>query len=298
MDKLETFRAFVETAQSGNFSAAARRLGVAPSVVMKRVNHLEKLSHGPLFQRSTRHLALTDLGQRALPTIRTLLIEADGIFGDLHRYDKQLTGHLRIGAPPAITTMHLHKLLADFLRSHPGVSMDLVTIDHPADPVERGFDIAIGAFTTSFKRVTDVPLYPLTRWVCASPDYLRRAGTPHKPNELFEHSCLQLLPLGKVWSFRTRRGPVTIEIRPKFASDDSRVLCEAAIDGVGIAILPSYVAQPAIRGGHLVRLLKSYPIAEVWIKAFLPDGARRKKLAEALLEHLQQRISPTPPWMD
>ena len=296
MDTIQAIRAFLETIDAGGFSGAARRLGVAPSVVMKRVNYLEHISRKKLLHRSTRAVNVTEDGQRQLPELRKAVANIEAVLSAMRHTDKVPSGHLRIGCPPAITSIHFANMIAQFSLKYPEIRIDVTLIDRPINPINGGFDIVIGGFTNSFADVVDIPLFQLKRMICGAPEYLARMGEPTHPNQLFSHRLLALTPAGTTWEFRGTRGPIRIELAPAMFSNDSQVLAVSAIHGNGLAMLPSYVCGPAIRVGKLVEVLVRYPISEMWFKAFVAEKQFNEEPMRTFLEWLQAELSPVPPW--
>lgn len=296
MDIVLAIRAFIETVETGGFSSAARRLGVAPSVVMKRVNHLEHVTKSTLLHRSTREVRLTEAGLRSLDSLRRVVRDVDTVLDVLRRADEAPMGRLRIGTPPALTAMHLAAVFSEFARSQPRIDVDVVLIDHPTNPVEHGFDFVIGAFSETYDGVTDTPLFPLRRMVCGTPSYFDRVGRPKHPKDLFAHNCLMLSPSGTNWEFRGKRGLFRIPVNSSFSANDARVLCAAALAGHGVALLPSYVAIPAIRSGQLEQVLTDFTAIGTWFKTFVPNRVADSRAVVALLDFVREKLSPVPPW--
>ncbi len=144
MDILMNLRAFLVTARTGSFSEAARQLHVVPSVIAKRVTHLEWTIGVPLFSRSTRRVALTESGQKFLANAHTLVADFDAIVSGMGRAHDALEGHLRIKAPTSLTVLYLGRMFSEFQRVHDRVTMEVALIDRSVNPLEEGFDIALG----------------------------------------------------------------------------------------------------------------------------------------------------------
>ena len=145
MDTIANLKAFVATADAGSLSGAARQLGVVPSVISKRIDQLEWRIRTPLFNRSTRRLALTDVGERYLRTVREAIRQVDDTLAGMARASGELEGHIRVKIPTTLGVLYLSEILNDFLRSQPMISMDIVLVDRSVNPLEEGIDIAIGA---------------------------------------------------------------------------------------------------------------------------------------------------------
>lgn len=291
MDTLLNIRAFLATARAGSFSAAARELGVAPSVVIKRINRLEDQMRAKLFLRSTRRLALTEAGERARPRYQAILAELEEALSGAAAGGGGIEGHLRIKAPTSLGVLHLGPLLAAFQQAHPRLTLEAVLVDRSVNPVEEGFDIALGALPVSYAHVQDVPLCPWPRLLCAAPAYLARRGAPAHPSELPDHDCLAYTVAGTTWAFVGARGPVSVDIRPRFCANESQVLAAAARGGLGLAILSRDVAAPALAAGELVETMAEFRVAPLWLKALVPEGRAKRAPVRALLDVLRERLA-------
>jgi DNA-binding transcriptional LysR family regulator len=191
--------------------------------------------------------------------------------------------------------MYLGRILCEFQRQHPRVSMDIVLMDRTVNPIEEQFDVAIGAFPVSFAGVAEEPLCRYQRALFVSPDYLARRGTPTHPRELVEHDCIVFLPGGTSWTFDSARGPVNINVRPHLAANDTRMLLNAAREGHGFCIVSRFSAQADVAAGQLVAALPAFPVPELWAKALIPESRLGLARIEALLRWLKAALA-TPPW--
>ncbi len=295
MDQLSNLRAFLVVARCGGFSEAARELNVVPSVAAKRVSQLEHTLGTKLFERSTRKVVLTDAGQKFQVRARALVAEVDDAFRGLKREDSQLDGHILLMAPTTLTTLVLSDLLAGFLREHEHITMEVMLIDRSVNPAEEGFDLAIsGHAATSYEGVVDIPLHPLEQVLCAAPSYLERRGTPLHPRDLSGHDGLFFKPLGTAWRFESERGQISVDVHPKLIANDNITLRAAAEAGNGVAALPRYVADSAIKAGTLRPLLEDFPLPRAWFRAHVTRHraklARIEMLIEWLTRHLARKL--------
>ncbi|MBR0753095.1 LysR family transcriptional regulator [Bradyrhizobium jicamae] len=294
MDVLVNLHAFLATADAGGFSAAARKLNVATSVVAKRVTQLEERIGIALFHRSTRQLRLTEAGQRYVHRARSVVADAGDLLSRMGEKDRDLTDHLRVKAPTSLTVARLADAFATFQTQNPSVKLEIVMIDRPVDPVTEGFDIAIGAFPLSFGGVIDEPLCRLPRLLCASPAYLRTFGTPKHPRDLVDHRCLSFLPTGPEWPFEGPRGRINVQVRPLLSSNEGRVLAQSALADNGIALISRYLVEDALRAGKLQPVLSDFPIPELWVKAAVPERRINAAAVQALLRTLKTSLSQMP----
>jgi DNA-binding transcriptional LysR family regulator len=293
MDTLANLKAFLATADSGSFSEAARQSDVVPSVVAKRIDQLEWRIRAPLFTRSTRKLTLTDVGERYLPTVRKLVAQMDDMLAGMAQASGDLEGHIRIKIPTTLGTLYLSNLLNQFLIEQPRISMDVVLADRSVNPVEEGFDLAIGALPESYGQVKDHALGPIRRRLCAAPDYLARKGTPVQAADLIDHDCLVFTTSGSRWEFHSPQGQVGVDVRPKLKTNDGVALSKAAISGLGIAVLADYLASPAIASGALVEICPVLKLPNIWLKALVPNNRYELPRVQMLLQWLEQRIQLT-----
>lgn len=298
MDTLANLQTFVAVADAGSFSEVARRMNLAPSVIAKRIAQLEWRIKAPLFVRSTRKLSLTDVGERYLPLVRAQVRQLDDTLTGMAQAGGDIEGHIRIKIPTTLGTLHLSRLLQAFMRAQPRVSMEVVLADRTVNPVDEGFDIAIGALPELYGQVRDYPLVPIRRRLCAAPSYLSRRGSPAQVAELVEHDCLVFMTSGAFWEFDTPQGRQAVEVRPKLLTNDGAALCQACIDGLGIGMVSDYLAAPALARGELVELLPGLKFPDIWLKALVPlkrvDTPRIQLLLQWLVQHLEQSHALAP----
>ena len=232
LDGIENLRTFVAVADAGSLAGAARNLGIAASVVTKRIDQLESRVRARLFTRSTRRVALTEMGLRYLSSARRLMNDYDEVLAEMSHSRQQIEGSIRIKVPTSMAVGYLAETLAEFQQQFPLVSLDVALIDRAVNPGAEGFDIAVGALPISFAGVVDEPICPLQRFVCAAPAYLDERGRPSHPRELTQHDCLVFLPAGRTWLFETARGIVSVDLRPRMSANDAVVLTAAALEGM------------------------------------------------------------------
>jgi DNA-binding transcriptional LysR family regulator len=288
MDTIRNIKAFLLVARTNSISVAARQLGVVPSVITKRIDRLEDQMGVPLLQRSTRGISLTGAGEARLPRLQTLVTELDAIFQESLVSTSEMEGHLRIKSPTTIAILDLGEMLTRFQIAHPKISIELVMLDRSVNPIEEGFDLAIGALPTSYPGVIDEPLCPYPRVICASPAYLELRPAPQHPRDLVQHDCLTFATTGLNWAFESCRGLINVDVKAKLSANDSQLLLRAAIAGMGIARVASHIAMPSIERGELVTLLPDYPVPEFWVKALIPKNRIDKPAVRQLVGMLKQ----------
>jgi DNA-binding transcriptional LysR family regulator len=290
MNTIQNVSAFLRVARLGSFSAAARELKAVTSVVAKRISQLEKEVGTKLINRSTRGLALTAAGERYVPQFVRLVAAYDHVFNDTDKNNDRIEGFVRILSPPTITSMLLGVTFANFQLQHPRVDMDIIMMERSANPLEEGFDLALGAWPMSYPNVIDVPLcrYELAT-VCA-PSYLRGKDKPRHPTELVDHHCLTTVLFRTTWGFTHARGSMTVEVHSRMQSSDSRMVRDAARMGMGITILPRMLVEEDLRSGALVPLLEDFPVAAYWVKLLVPRMKMNRPVVRALVNFLKESM--------
>lgn len=289
MDTLANIRTFLTAARLGSFAATARSLGIAPSVVSKRISQLEHEFKVTLFYRSTREIALTVDGNRMLLRFETLVSQFDKL-RDVQPSEK-IGGHLRIDAPGTVTSRIFGPMFTEFLTRYPEIEMDLRLIDRLTDQVDQDCDLTIGTRPSLSAQVVDFPLMPYSNATYASVDYILANGEPQHPNDLVNHRCLASLLYGNTWHFYGDAGDFAITIQPRFQVNDAIVLREAVRKGLGVAVLPSILVEDDVRAGHIRQLLPAFRPPPLWLKALVPNQKLLKPNVKALLEFMRQRLS-------
>jgi DNA-binding transcriptional LysR family regulator len=230
---------------------------------------------------------LTDAGKLFLPKARTLVNELDDLMRGVSTSNSELIGSIRMKVPTTLGANYLAKILITFQEEHPGVSLNVQTLDRSVNPADEGFDIAIGALPEVYTGVVEEPLCIYPRLACASPSYLSARGTPCHPNDLAHHDCLIFGPSGAAWTFESGEKRLVVEGKSKFSSNNSHMLLAAAREGKGVAILAKVILAPALEAGHLVPILTEYPVPDLWLRAWIPKARAHVPHVRALLDFLK-----------
>lgn len=297
MDKLQALRALVDVADSGGFSSAARRLGVATSSVTRLLDGLEASLGSALLTRTTRRVTLTDAGVAYLEQVRRILSDLDEADGSVNDGDGEAVGPLRVALPVTFGRLCLGPHIAGFLRQHPRVSLDLVLSDAYVDLVSDRVDVAvrIGVLDRQPHLIVK-PLAGHLRYVVASHDYLAERGVPESPQALAEHDCLRFAYQAgsQRWSFRCGGASESVEVSGRLAANNSDLLREAVLAGAGVALLPQWLVKEDVRTGRMHRLFEGYEVnpqeQEICIYAAYLPNRRHSRKVQVLMEFLQQRV--------
>ncbi|WP_439518208.1 LysR family transcriptional regulator [Hydrogenophaga sp.] len=254
-------------AQQGSYTAAAQRLGVSKAAMSQRVTELERAAGVPLVQRTTRSVRLTEAGQQLVEGLREPFERIAQSFSSVRDLADEPAGLVRVTAPVAFARQQLVPRVAEFLRAHPQVRLELDLSDRLNALATEGFDLAIRHTASPPDTHVAWPLCSTRSVLVASRDYLRRNGTPAAPPDLAQHDCLHY-PRAQdtpAWHFMPpegrRKAPrqrVTIPVSGPFCANNSEALRDAAITGLGIALLPDFSAQAALQSGKLVEVLPGW----------------------------------------
>jgi DNA-binding transcriptional LysR family regulator len=283
---LEDLETFVEVADAGGVSAAARRLGVSKSIVSRRLVRLEAELGVQLLARTTRGAALTEAGVTFREHAARVCAEID-LARETILPAGDLRGRLRIAAPLSFGPTHLAPVLAQLARRHRRLHVHTSYSDRFVDIVGEGFDCAIRVGYLSDSNLIARRIGPIHGKLVANPAYVREHGAPETPDQLLAHQCL--VQGTETWRFVD--GDKTIAVRPqgRFKADNGAALAAAAVAGLGIATLPDFLTEKELASGALVALMTSYPPAEAGIFIVRPPGhhpARKVRvLTELLIEH-------------
>ena len=264
MAHLHHLVSFVQTAEHGSFSAAARSLGLTPAGVSKNVARLEASLGVRLFHRSTRRLSLTEGGDRFLQQVGGPLATLQGAMAGVGERNEEPAGHLKVSMGQAFGRQFVVPLLGEFLARYPAVMPDWHFDNRQVDLVGEGFDAAIGG---GFELTPGLVARELARVhvvAVASPAYLQGRALPREPADLATVDAImrRSSPTGRVrpWTLRTRRSAAEqpVACRPRIVFSDPEAIAHAALQGLGVAMLPMPFAFAHIASGELVRLLPGW----------------------------------------
>jgi DNA-binding transcriptional LysR family regulator len=289
---------FAHVARAGSFAAAARELNMSRAMVSKHVIHLENALGARLLNRNTRHFSLTEAGTEYLKRCSQILEEIEEAERAITGLNSEPRGVLRINAPPSFGAFHLTPLIAEFMRQYPKVRVELALTDEPADLVEEGYDLAIYINPPDDSQLIARRIANARLVVCGAPEYLRRHGVPARPEDLKRHNCLTStrLPPRDEWRFRAPSEEIIVRVSGTFRSNVGDAVQRAALNGVGLALLPTYMAGRDLKRGRLKAVLTDYEPAPFEIYALYPDRRFLPAKVRAFLEFCISRLAPVPYW--
>lgn len=274
LDPLAGVTSFITVSDLVNFGAAAERLGMSRATVSAQIGELEKRLGVRLFQRSTRHVRLTEAGEAyrvALGGVSGQVQEAERI---AQSFQTEAVGKIKLTAPDELCERYVVPAMAEFLRDQPGLTMEIELGSRRVDIVKEGFDLAIRASlavepTLIVRRLATSPVT-----LTASPAYLERRGAPQNPDELLRHDIVHHsgLKAGALWVMRRGNEERRIPVTPHVQINMGSMLRDSAIAGLGVTYLPEFITGDAIRAGRLVRVLPEWRIQSVDVNAVYPSN--------------------------
>lgn len=298
MDRLDDMVTFVKVVECRSFTAAAERLGVSKSVISRRMSDLENRLGARLLNRTTRRLSITEVGQAFYErSVRILadIDEAEAAITSLHASPR---GVIRVAAPLSFGVLHLAPILPDFMAPHPELEVELNLNDRYADLVEDGYDVAIRIGRLKDSSLVARRIAPLRRVVVGSPAYFARHGRPARPEELLGHNCLLYtnVPIADQWQFRVDGARRPIRVTGSLRVNNGETLLQAALAGLGLAILPTFICGADLSAGRLEPVLVGHTVSDSAVHAVYPQGRHLSPKVRAFVDFVARRFGPKPYW--
>lgn len=292
-----SLRCFVAVVETQSFSSAARQLRLAASSVTKHVQVLEHALKVALVHRSTRRISVTDAGERFYDQCVGILAQVDAA-ATVMSTERELSGHLRVTAPPSFVASSLGPNLHAFLAEHPGITLDLMVSSATPDLIRDRIDVAITLQEEPISKLAHVLLAPCGRILCAAPAYVARAGLPRTPEDLAHHDCLasRFSDLAETWLLRD--GPDeewrSVHTRSRLLSDNGDLLRLACLSGAGIANFYAFHAQQDLAAGRLIAVLPQVQMKPKNIYAVIPHRQIVRPPTRAFIDFVRRVATAAP----
>lgn len=299
MDIATQMTIFVRAVEEGGFSAAARALDLTPSAVSKHISRLEDRLGMRLLNRTTRHINLTEEGQALYDRYARIVAEIEEAEQWAKASRGVVRGVVRAAATVAFAKYQVLPLVPEFLARYPELRLHLEVTDRFVDLVEEGVDVAI-RFTEQLSDPSLVarPLAVNRRVICAAPSYIEAHGAPQTPEDLLNHNCLTLYTVSTFneWEFEGPEGKRVLQASGNFETNSADAAYYAALAGLGIVRLSTYLVGPDLKAGRLVLLLPQYTHEKASILAVYPHRRHLSPNVRAFVDFLVEKFTPVPPW--
>lgn len=301
MDQLTAMRVFVEAVERGSLTSAAERLGLSRAKTSRYLAFLEHLLGARLLHRSTRSLSLTGEGELALSDCRQMLDVQERMLAKRHDHASEPKGELRITCSQSFSQSYLANVIAEYALRYPQVSIDIQLLERSVNLVEERIDLAIRMTNTLDPGTIAKPLGVCRSVICASPAYLDARGRPGSPQELLSHACLTHAQF-ETHSWRFQSMPhdewIKVPIKGQIRANDVTVLKQAALAGVGIAMLPTYLVRGEIVSGQLEAVLADWPLQQLGIHAVYTSRQYMPAALRTLLDFLEMKFNTDAFWQN
>jgi DNA-binding transcriptional LysR family regulator len=281
---------FAKVASARSFSGAARELGISQATASKHVQTLEDWLGVRLLHRTTRRVALTDVGEGFFVQCSRILEDMEAA-RNAAKPESPVRGSMRITAPVVFGSTRLGPLVVDFLHLHPELSLNVELSDRSVDLIEEGYDLAIRTSPTTGAGLVAWPLMPLDYVICAAPSYLARHGVPTAPAELSGHHCITGTDSASPnWQFTGLDGKSEIPIYGRLQVNNAMLRRDAARAGAGILLCADYLVDEDIANGRLVRLLPDHQPVGSTLHAVSPAFRAGSPKVRSLVSHLTAQL--------
>ncbi|WP_432460520.1 LysR family transcriptional regulator [Agarivorans sp. QJM3NY_25] len=298
MGQLEDMQIFVRVVEAGSITRAAEQLGMAKSVVSRRLSGLEQRLGISLIQRSTRHLKLNDHGQSYYQRSLAILDDINQLNHQTSQQNTALSGSLHVAVPLSFGLSHLNSAFDAFMQLHPQLQLKISLTDSQQDLVAEGIDLALRIAELKDSSLKARKITPINFLLVASASYLQRHGTPQHPEDLKQHQILHYsnLPTTNFILFDSKGLRHQVNYQPHISANNGDFLKDMSIAGHGISFSPSFIAWRSIATGDLVPVLPQYRTPSLYAWAIYPNTRYLSQRARLLIDFLCQRFGNNPYW--
>lgn len=298
MDRLGELEAFAAVADHHGFTAGARALGRTTSGVSKQIRALEERLGVRLLNRTTRRVSLTEMGTLFRERVQGVLHDLADAEVAVRQLQEEARGTLRIGAPMDFGRLALSDALAGFAARHPGLRLEVELTDRFVDVVEEGFDLVVRIANLPDSSLVARRLGPCRRLLCAAPSYLDVHGRPARPTDLERGHALvgYAYERGRRWSFRSQDGERSVYVEPRHRANNGEMIRSLLVEGLGIALLPTFLVGDDLRAGRLEALLPDLLDMDTAIWAVTPHRKLLATKVRLLIDHLVSVCGEHPQW--
>lgn len=297
---------FVTVIDTGNFTTAAKKLNLSPSILSKRIKRLETFLQVQLIQRSTRKIVLTDSGNLFYEQWKRIKEEINETNNNIKQYSQNMYGLLRINSPTSFGEMHMISAVTDFIKTYPEMEVELILGSRYAEFIYHGLDLAI--FIKNLPNLNALTAHKVTTrstGVYGAPEYFKNHDIPHTPAELINHNCLlfkqELSANTKekkhTWTFVCgNEKSTTVAVKGNFTSNNNRALIQSAINGMGLIQVYSFMVSEAVCQGKLHEVLENYKEPQTYIHIAHPTQRYLPYKVKLFIDFIIKRFNNTGYW--
>lgn len=292
MDRLYLMTVYVAVAEEQGFAAGARRLGMSPPAVTRAIAALEERLGVKLLDRTTRHVRVTEAGQRYLDDARRIIAEVDEADDAVAGINAAPRGHLTVTAPVLFGRLYVMPGIVDYLRRYPAMDVSTVFVDRVTNLLEEGIDVGIRIGELPDSSMRAIPVGQVRRMLVAAPSYLAQHGAPRTPQELERHTIVASSgsSVPPDWRFQHGGSTQSLRVKPRLGVNNNDSAIEAVRSGFGIARLLSYQAASLLDAGELVEVLQEYATPAVPIHIIHRDSRQGSTRIRSFVDLMAERL--------
>jgi len=292
VDKFQTMQVFVEVAKQGSFVAASHQLGISAPATTKAIATLEGRLGVKLFNRTTRHVRLTESGMRFLQDAQQILEQLAEAEGAVRGVYAQPSGTLTITAPVLFGSLHIMPIVVEYLALYPEVNVRTLFYDRVTNLLEEEIDVAIRIGQLKDSNLYATQVGSVKRIVCGSPDYFKINGTPETPQALTEHKIIfpTTYEVTRSWQFNDNGNSLSVKLSPHLVCNHNAAALNACVMGAGITRLMSYQAGEALAQGTLKRILTHYEEDDLPVSVMHVEGRKANAKIRTFIDLVVERL--------
>jgi DNA-binding transcriptional LysR family regulator len=298
MDRFRLMQTFVRVAEVGSFSAAARSMRLSKAVVSKYIGLLEEQLEARLFNRTTRQIRLTEVGQAYLGRCKLIISDLEEAERSVKNLQAEPRGLLRINAPMSFGVHHLAPAVAEFMEIWPQIEIEMVMNDSFVDIMAEGFDLAIRGGSLVDSSLIARKLAPLRGVLCGAPEYFAKHGEPATPEQIKDFDCIAYSNdrSGDNWLFKGPDGDIVIPIASRVRVNSGDAIRQIVLQGQGVARLPTFLVGQDLQRGTLRSTLTDYPFELGGLYALYPHNRHLSAKVRVFVDFLVKKYGPHPYW--
>ncbi|MEQ8822846.1 MAG: LysR family transcriptional regulator [Filomicrobium sp.] len=298
MDKLEAMNAFAKVVAHGSYAEAGRRLGLTRSAVSKAVKELEQLLGVRLLDRTTRRVSATEAGRAYYERCVDILASVEETELQIARLHDEPRGVLKVNAPMSFGALYLGSAISEFMGQYPELTIEMALSDRFIDPIEEGVDVTVRIGELADSSLIARKLAPARLVLAASPDYLKAHGKPKSADDLKEHRCLHYGHTTSMprWQLMVDGQPASVPVTAVMCSNNGDILRKGALQGTGIALLPTFIIGQDIADGALRQVLPECEPTPLGIYALYAPNRYLAAKTRVLIDFLRERFGQKPSW--
>jgi len=296
MDRLYLMTVYVAVAEEQGFAAGARRLGMSPPAVTRAVAALEERLGVKLLDRTTRHVRVTEAGQRYLDDARRIIAEVDEADDAVAGINAAPRGHLAVTAPVLFGRIYVTPGIVEYLQRYPAMDVSTVFVDRVTNLLEEGIDVGIRIGELPDSSMRAIPVGHVRRMIVAAPAYLAQHGAPRTPQDLERHTLVASSgsSVPPDWRFQDGGKPLSLRVKPRLAVNSNDAAIEAVRRGFGVARLLSYQAAAQLEAGELVEVLEAYATPAIPIHIIHRDSRQGSTRIRSFVDLMAERLRTDP----